>query len=94
MTTSSRAGKAHLANALMPSLKLRLSQKMELAGKKTQSSSDEHAKSWKHVTVAILEQRTPIFLELWHCGWAFHNFFPERDKLPVTPSPGNLIANI
>jgi N-ethylmaleimide reductase len=30
---------------------------------------------------------TPIFLQLWHCGRASHSSFPERQGLPVAPSP-------
>ncbi len=48
--------------------------------------SNEQAQAWKIVVDAVHAKRTPIFLQLWHCGRASHSSFHEKDGLPVAPS--------
>ena len=48
--------------------------------------TDEQAEAWKIVTAALHAKRTPVFLQLWHCGRASHSSFHEDEGLPVAPS--------
>jgi N-ethylmaleimide reductase len=49
--------------------------------------SDEQAEAWKQVVEAVHAKRTPIFLQLWHCGRASHSSFHPSQGLPISASP-------
>lgn len=48
--------------------------------------SDEQTQAWKQITDAVHEQKSLIFLQLWHTGRASHSDFQENNQLPVAPS--------
>ena len=48
--------------------------------------TDEQESAWKQIVESIHQQRTPIFLQLWHCGRASHSSFQPNNQLPVAPS--------
>lgn len=39
--------------------------------------NDAQQAGWKHIVTALHTQRTPVFLQLWHCGRASHSSFHE-----------------
>lgn len=47
--------------------------------------TDEMIEGWKIVTSKIAETKTPIFLQLWHCGRASHSDFHDGE-LPGSAS--------
>lgn len=48
--------------------------------------TDAQAAAWQPITAAVHAKRTPIFLQLWHCGRASHSSFREHASPPVAPS--------
>ncbi|NEP25396.1 alkene reductase [Moorena sp. SIO3I6] len=48
--------------------------------------TEEQAEDWKQVVNAVHSHKTPIFLQLWHCGRASHSSFQQNGQLPVAPS--------
>lgn len=48
--------------------------------------TNEQAQAWKQVVEAVHTHKTPVFLQLWHCGRASHSSFQENGQLPVAPS--------
>ena len=47
--------------------------------------TDEMIEGWRKVTEKVKPTRTPIFLQLWHCGRASHSDF-HNGELPVSAS--------
>ena len=96
--TRARAGKARLANALMAEYYWQRSSAGLLITEATTISSQANGwnespgmytvkmrDAWKQVTDAVHDERTPIFLQLWHMGRASHSSFHDGE-LPVAPS--------
>ncbi|GBF80214.1 alkene reductase [Aphanothece sacrum] len=48
--------------------------------------SEEQTQGWTQITEAVHDKKTPIFMQLWHCGRASHSSFQENNQLPVSAS--------
>lgn len=49
----------------------------------------EMVEGWKKVTERLQKTKTPVFLQMWHCGRASHSDFHDGE-LPVSASPVKL----
>ena len=94
--TRSRAGEAHMPNALMAEYyKQRASAGLIITEGTFVSKqaigwlnapgihSDAQAHAWRNIVDTVHAQGTPIFLQLWHCGRASHSGFHPLEGLPV-----------
>jgi N-ethylmaleimide reductase len=97
--TRSRAGESRMPNALMAQYYAQRSDAGLIITEATTISpqangwintpgiyTEEQTSAWKQVVDATHEHRTPIFLQLWHCGRASHSDFQLNNELPVAPS--------
>ncbi|MGK7877983.1 MAG: alkene reductase [Xenococcaceae cyanobacterium] len=97
--TRARAGSERMPNALMASYYVQRASAGFIITEATVISkqangwqntpgiySDEQASAWKQIVDGVHAKRTPIFLQLWHCGRASHSSFQENGQLPVASS--------
>ncbi|PSF30499.1 alkene reductase [Aphanothece hegewaldii CCALA 016] len=97
--TRARAGKSRQANPLMAEYYAQRASAGLLITEATVISpqangwenspsiyTSAQAEAWKEVIEAVHAKRTPLFLQLWHCGRASHSSFHEAEGLPVAPS--------
>ena len=97
--TRGRAGEAKTANALMAEYYAQRAGAGLIVSEGTAISEQgygwthspgiytaEHTEGWKQVVDAVHQQKTPIYLQLWHTGRASHSSFQPDNKLAIAPS--------